>query len=86
VPHLDSRDYALCELAEKLSMTPTRMVEMDWQPLRNIGFDDRGCLEVAHIVGLFNHLTRLADGMGLQLDIEVLQAVVQKRLAARQIP
>ena len=67
-------------------MTPTRMVEMDWQPLRNIGFDDRGSLEVAHIVGLFNHLTRLADGMGLQLDIEVLQAVVQKRLAARQIP
>jgi alkylhydroperoxidase family enzyme len=30
------------------------MVEQDWQPLRDIGFDDRACLEVAHIVGLFN--------------------------------
>jgi uncharacterized protein YciW len=44
------------------------MVEQDWQPLRDIGFDDRACLEVAHIVGLFNYLTRLADGCGLQLD------------------
>jgi alkylhydroperoxidase family enzyme len=44
------------------------MVEADWQPLRELGFDDAACLEVAHIVGIFNHLTRLADGMGLELD------------------
>lgn len=44
------------------------MVESDWQPLRDLGFNDRACLEVAHIVGLFNYLTRLADGLGLQLD------------------
>ena len=55
-------------MAEKLSATPTRMVEEDWQPLRDLGFDDRGILEVAHIVGIFNYLTRLADGLGLQLD------------------
>ena len=44
------------------------MTEADWQPLRDLGFDDRGCLEVAHIVGVFNYLTRLADGFGLRLD------------------
>ena len=44
------------------------MVEQDWQPLRDLGFDDKACLEVAHIVGIFNYLTRLADGFGLQLD------------------
>ncbi len=44
------------------------MVEEDWQPLRDLGFDDQGILEVAHIVGIFNYLTRLADGLGLQLD------------------
>ena len=44
------------------------MVDEDWRPLREMGFDDRACLEVAHIVGIFNYLTRLADGMGLQLD------------------
>ncbi len=65
---LSRRDRALCAVAEKLSATPTRMTEEDWQPLRNLGFDDRACLEVAHIVGIFNYLTRLADGFGLQLD------------------
>ena len=71
LPALSQRERALCTLAEKLSATPTRMVEQDWQPLRDLGFDDRACLEVAHIVGIFNHLTRLADGFGLQLDAKI---------------
>lgn len=50
------------------------MVEGDWKPLRDLGFDDRACLEVAHIVGIFNYLTRLADGLGLQVDPETLRA------------
>ena len=52
------------------------MVERDWQPLRELGLSDEGCLEVAHIVGFFNHLTRLADGVGLQLDAETRAAAV----------
>jgi alkylhydroperoxidase family enzyme len=65
---LSPRDRALCAIADKLSANPTRMVEKDWEPLRGLGFDDLDCLEVAHVVGIFNHLTRLADGFGLQLD------------------
>jgi len=71
---LSGRDRALCALAEKLSGTPTKMVEADWRPLRDLGFDDTACLEVAHIVGLFNYLTRLADGLGLELDPGVEEA------------
>ncbi len=66
--NLSERDRALCAVAEKLSAQPTRMVAEDWHPLRDLGFDDEACLEVAHIVGIFNYLTRLADGLGLQLD------------------
>ncbi len=44
------------------------MMERDWAPLRELGFGDKAILEVAHIVGIFNHLTRLADGLGLELD------------------
>lgn len=29
---------------------------------------------MAHIVGVFNYLTRLADGFGLQVDPETLAA------------
>lgn len=61
-------------VAEKLSATPTRMTEADWQPLRDLGFSDQGLLEVGHIVGIFNYLTRLADGFGLQLDPQVAEA------------
>ena len=68
VPGLSPRETGLCELADKLSSTPTRMVEDDWTMLRDLGFDDEACLEVAHVVGIFNYLTRLADGFGLQLD------------------
>jgi uncharacterized peroxidase-related enzyme len=82
---LPSRDRALCEVAEKLSGNPTRMVEADWEPLRTLGFDDTSCLEVAHIVGLFNYLTRLADGLGLQLDPATMDAArTHRSLAPRQ--
>ena len=68
VAAITPRERALCTVADKLSATPTRMTEADWQPLRGLGFDDQACLEVGHIVGIFNYLTRLADGFGLQLD------------------
>ncbi len=50
------------------------MVEEDWQPLRDLGFNDEAVLEVAHIVGIFNYLTRLADGLSLQLDPGTIRA------------
>ncbi len=71
---LTARERALCTLAEKLTLTPTKMVEGDWQPLRALGFSDRDCLEVAHLVCIFNYFTRIADGFGLQLDPMTRQA------------
>ena len=74
VSSLSERERSLCTIAEKLSATPTDLVESDWQPLRDLGFDDSACLEVGHIVGLFNYLTRLADGFGLELDHQTEEA------------
>jgi len=68
ISSLTPRDRALCDIAEKLTRRPTRMVEQDWRPLRDLGFDDRACLEVGHLVALFNYSTRLSDGFGLQLE------------------
>ncbi len=69
-----------------MSATPTRVVESDWEPLRKMGFDDHACLEVAHIVGMFNHLTRLADGFGLDLDKETAHASETRSPLARVAP
>ena len=74
VAGLSDVDRALCRVAEKLSARPTRMTDADWEPLRRLGFGDEGLLEVAHVVGIFNYLTRLADGFGLQPDPETLRA------------
>ncbi len=57
-----------------MSASPTRMVPEDWEPLRTLGFSDQYCLEVGHIVVIFNYLTRMADGFGLQLDPETSNA------------
>lgn len=61
-------------MAEKISAQPTKMTEEDWAPLRDLGFDDTAILEVTHVVGIFNYLTRLADGLGLLLDPETAEA------------
>ena len=71
---LSPRERALIEVATKMSSEPTKMVEADWKPLRDLQFEDDALLEVAHIVGIFNHLTRLADGMGLELDAATYDA------------
>ena len=76
---LPARERALCEVAEKMSATPTRMTRADWQPLRDLGFDDQALLEVGHIVGIFNYLTRMADGFGITLDEPVEQAAATGR-------
>lgn len=73
-------------MAEKLSAEPTRMVEADWAPLRDLGFDDTALLEVAHIVGIFNYLTRLADGFGLMVDPEVEAASHSDEPLRRRAP
>lgn len=63
-------------MAERLSARPTSMTAADWQPLRDVDFDDEAILEVAHVVGIFNHLTRLADGLGLELDPQTESAAL----------
>ncbi|MGH7931967.1 MAG: hypothetical protein ACREQN_02250 [Candidatus Binataceae bacterium] len=59
------------------------MTPEDWEPLREIGLDDAALLELAHIVGIFNHLTRLADGFGLAVPASVEEAA-RMRVALRK--
>jgi uncharacterized peroxidase-related enzyme len=74
LPSLTPRQRALCAIAEKLTLQPTRMTAEDWQPLRDLGFDDQGLLETAHVVAIFNYFPRIADGFGLTPDPQVREA------------
>ena len=71
---LSQRQRTLGTVAHKLSLDPHKVGPDDWAALADVGLDNEGCLELAHIVGVFNHLTRLADGFGLQVDTATLEA------------
>ena len=80
---ISERDRAHCTVAEKLSAAPTDMAENDWRPLRDLGFGGTECLDVGHMVGIFNYLTRLADGFGMKLDAKTGDAVVTGKALQR---
>jgi uncharacterized peroxidase-related enzyme len=83
---LTARERALCEVAERLSAQPASMTAADWDPLRALGLGDEAILEVAHVVGIFNHLTRLADGLGLELDPQTEAAALTGEPLVRVVP
>jgi alkylhydroperoxidase family enzyme len=51
-----------------MTLTPREMTAEDWQPLRDLGLDDQGLLEVGHLIALFSYFPRMADGFGLTPD------------------
>lgn len=40
----------------------------DLDRLRAVGLDDGEILEVVHVVGYFNHINRVADALGVDLE------------------
>jgi hypothetical protein len=44
------------------------------QPLRDLGLDDQGLLEVGHLISIFNYFPRMADGFGLKADPQFAEA------------
>ncbi len=68
---LDSQTRALLEFAEKVSLTPYKVVDKDLDQLRQTGLNDKDILLATHIIGIFNYLVRLADVFDLELEPEV---------------
>ena len=66
------RELALLEYAEKLTLTPGHMRQSDLQTLRSAGCDDGEILEANQIVGYFNYVNRLINGLGVTTDGDVV--------------
>jgi len=71
---LEPQHKALCEWAEKLTLTPAKCTRADVDGLRNHGWTDEQISSAAQIIGYFNHLNRLADGLGVDLEPEMRKA------------
>lgn len=68
---LDAEHMALCEWAVKLTLTPAECRREDIEGLKKAGWTEEQVVSAAQIIGYFNHLNRLADGLGVDLEPEM---------------
>jgi len=61
----DGRELALMRYAKKLTVSPAEMQEADVQELKAAGLDDGEILEANQIIGYFNYVNRLLNGLGV---------------------
>jgi uncharacterized peroxidase-related enzyme len=61
-------DAALCVYADKLTRTPHAMTAADVDALRAAGLDDAGVHDAAQVIGYFNYINRVADGLGIECE------------------
>jgi uncharacterized peroxidase-related enzyme len=62
---LSGTDRALCDYAVKLTLAPGEMTERDAARLREFGFSDEAITIAAQVIGYFNYINRIADGLGV---------------------
>lgn len=65
---IDRATLAMLEFAERVTLSPARMQEADIDRLRQAGFSDEAILDIVHITGYFNHINRVADALGVELE------------------
>ena len=61
----EGAELALMRYAEKLTLSPGKMVEADVAALRDAGLDDGAILEANQIICYFNYVNRSINGLGV---------------------
>ena len=64
---LDPQTRGMLDYATKLTRDPTSMQRSDVDALRNLGLNEEEILSIVLITCLFNFMTRLADGLGVEV-------------------
>ncbi|MDH3350716.1 MAG: peroxidase-related enzyme [Gammaproteobacteria bacterium] len=67
---LEPRLSNIVRHAEKLTSAPSAMTESDLGELRAVGLSDSDILDLTLIVGYFNFVNRIAQGLGVQFSDE----------------
>ena len=65
---LDPQTRGMLVFATKLTRAPASMQKSDVEALRGLGLNDEQILSTVLITCNFNFMTRLADGLGVELD------------------
>ncbi len=64
---LDAQTRGMLDYAVKLTRDPTSMQRSDVEALRSLGLSEEQILSTALITCQFNFMTRLADGLGVEV-------------------
>lgn len=65
---LAAGDRALCEYAVKLTLSPHEMTQADIDKLKSFDFDDHQITIATQVIGYFNYINRVADGLNVDLE------------------
>ena len=65
---LDNQTKGMLAFSEQLTLKPGSIEEADVNGLRNLGLNDEQILSVVLVVCKFNFLTRIANGLGVELS------------------
>ena len=72
---LDPQTRGMLDYAAKLTRDPTSMQQGDVQVLRDLGLSDEQILSTVLITCVFSFMTRLADGLGVEITGERQKSV-----------
>jgi uncharacterized peroxidase-related enzyme len=67
---LSPRERALCDFAVKLTHLAAEVDQTDIDRLRAQGLTDTDISDAIQVVGYFNYVTRVADGVGIEDEPE----------------
>ncbi|MBI2947772.1 MAG: peroxidase [Verrucomicrobia bacterium] len=62
---LSREDRALCDFAAKLTLHPGAMEKSDFDRLIEHGFTDEQITLGVQVIGYFNYINRVAEGLGV---------------------
>lgn len=58
----------MLQFVERVTDAAYEIRKRDIEDLRQAGFQDEAILDIVHITGYFNHINRLADALGVDLE------------------
>ena len=65
---LKEADVALCAWAEKLTLCLGEADATDVVGLRSAGVSEEAISDAAQVIGYFNYINRIAEGLGVDLE------------------
>ena len=65
---ISEQDRVMLDYVAQLTRDATRISSADHARLREVGFEDKGILQITLIASWFNYINRVADALGVGRD------------------